>query len=87
MTVAEIALIVAVWGVIAWAVAVRLGPLVRRHQPTEPPAYAAFTQPPAGARWLRCDTTACGHMTTLHTPQPSGAYGCTGCGHTAGAGA
>ncbi|MFI2184569.1 hypothetical protein [Streptomyces sioyaensis] len=76
----ETLLVAAFWIVVAVAVALRLGPVLRRHQPTAVPPYARFSPPPPGARWLRCDTTTCGHMTTVHTPQPGGTYRCTGCG-------
>lgn len=33
-----------------------------------------------GSRWLRCDTTACAHLTRRHTPDGTG-YRCTDC-HT-----
>ncbi|MCR8574726.1 hypothetical protein [Streptomyces sp. Isolate_219] len=84
MSPAETALIVAVWVIVAVAVAARLGPVLRRHQPAAVPPYATFTPPPPGARWLPCHTTGCGHMTTIHTPQPGGAYRCTTCGTTKG---
>ncbi|MCZ1006376.1 hypothetical protein [Streptomyces lydicus] len=84
MSPAATVLVIAAWVIVAVAVAVRLGPLLRRHQPTAVPPYADFTVHPAGARWLPCDTTICGHMTTVHTPQPGGAYRCTTCGHTKG---
>ncbi|WP_431999276.1 hypothetical protein [Streptomyces sioyaensis] len=84
MSPAETLLLVAFWVLVAVAVALRLGPILRRHQPTAAPPYATFTVHPAGARWLACDTTICGHMTTIHTPQPGGAYRCTTCGHTKG---
>ncbi|MFG2826058.1 hypothetical protein ACGFWI_01020 [Streptomyces sp. NPDC048434] len=84
MSPTETGLVITVWVIVAVAVAARLGPLLRRHQPTAVPPYAAFTKHPAGARWLACDTTTCGHMTTIHTPQPGGAYRCFGCGHTKG---
>jgi hypothetical protein len=84
MSLPEILLVIAFWAVVAAAVALRLGPVLRRHQPAAVPPYARFTPPPPGARYLACDTTICGHMTTVHTPQPSGAYRCTNCGHTKG---
>ncbi|MFJ1695733.1 hypothetical protein ACIOHC_11365 [Streptomyces sp. NPDC088252] len=50
-----------------------------------------------GTRWLRCDTTICGHTTTRHTPTPVPAccdqagpgptprtWNCTWCGNTKG---
>ncbi len=33
-----------------------------------------------GARWLRCDTTTCAHLTRRHTPTTHG-WECTDC-HT-----
>lgn len=84
MSPAEIGLIIAAWVIVAVAVAVRLGPVLRRHQPAAVPPYATFTAPPPGARWLPCHTTVCGHMTTIHTPQTGGTYRCFGCGHTKG---
>lgn len=84
MSLTETLLIIGVWIVIAWAVAVRLGAAIRRHQVTAVPPYVDFTPPPPGARWLPCHTTVCGHMTTVHTPQPDGGYRCFGCGHTKG---
>lgn len=85
MSPAETLLLVLFWVLVAIAAALRLGPALRRraHAVAVPP-YAAFTVHPAGARWLACDTTICGHMTTVHTPQPGGAYRCTNCGHTKG---
>lgn len=83
MSTAVLGLVALVWIVVAMAVAVRLGSVLRRHQPAAPPAYATFTPPPPGARYLACHTTACGHMTTLHTPHGD-AWKCAGCGHTKG---
>ncbi|WP_030992194.1 hypothetical protein [Streptomyces sp. NRRL S-1813] len=84
MSPTEISLVIATWVIVAVAVAARLGPFLRRHQHAAVPPYATFAEQPTGARWLACDTTICGHMTTVHTPQPGGAYRCTGCGHTKG---
>ncbi|MGW7247745.1 hypothetical protein [Streptomyces decoyicus] len=85
MSLAETLLLLAFWAGVAVAVALRLGPILRRraHAVAVPP-YATFTQPPPGARWLMCDTTACARLQTIHTPQPGGAYRCTTCGHTKG---
>lgn len=84
MSPAETALVVAVWVIVAVAVALRLGPLLRRHQPAAVPPYATFTPPPPGARWLVCDTTSCARLSILHTQQPDGTYRCTSCGNTKG---
>ncbi|MEU7155127.1 hypothetical protein [Streptomyces chrestomyceticus] len=45
---------------------------------------ARFEEVPPGARWLACDTTACGHLTTRHVPDGSG-YRCIGCDTRKGA--
>ncbi|MFJ3258464.1 hypothetical protein ACIPK9_37255 [Streptomyces sp. NPDC086771] len=49
------------------------------------PAPSAATFSPTGittgTRWLVCDTTACAHLTTRHTPHGTG-YQCTRCGTT-----
>jgi len=85
MSRAETLLLVVFWIAVAVAVAVRLAAAIRRHQLADPaPQYARFTPPLPGARWLACDTTICGHMTTVHTPQPDGAYRCFNCGTTKG---
>lgn len=84
MSPTETVLVIAVWVAVAVFVALRLGPVLRRHQPAAVPPYAAFNTHPTGARWLPCDTTVCGDMTTIHTPQPGGAYRCSNCGHTKG---
>jgi uncharacterized protein (DUF2237 family) len=48
-----------------------------RHRAVPTPA-PAFTALEPGARWLVCDTTTCGHMTTRHLPADGG-YRCSGC--------
>ncbi|MES9587789.1 hypothetical protein ABWK57_02645 [Streptomyces sp. NPDC094045] len=63
------------------------------------PATSAATFSPTGAmdgtRWLVCDTTACAHLTTRHTPVPAccdqagtgpapTTWQCTRCGTTKG---
>ncbi|MEE1774486.1 hypothetical protein PUR34_41525 [Streptomyces sp. JV185] len=38
-----------------------------------------------GTRWLVCDSPACGHMTTRHTPATAPrTWACTWCGDTKG---
>ncbi|MFJ5820079.1 hypothetical protein ACIQGT_40270 [Streptomyces sp. NPDC093108] len=64
---------------ITWAA--RVAPLVAR--PTEPEP-ASFTEPEPGTRWLRCDTTTCGHLTRPHVPQPDGTWVCTVCADSKG---
>ncbi|MEU4205617.1 hypothetical protein AB0F64_37595 [Streptomyces sp. NPDC026294] len=41
-------------------------------------AAARFEEIPPGARWLACDTTTCGHLTTRHVPDGD-AYRCAEC--------
>ncbi|MFF5670308.1 hypothetical protein ACFY8S_09250 [Streptomyces hygroscopicus] len=45
-------------------------------QMSRPGHRPAFLPAPPGTRWLICHDTACGHMTTRHTPQPDGTYRC-----------
>lgn len=78
-----VALIVAVWLVIAWALAVRLGHHLR-HRPAAVP-HAQFHAVPDGTRYLACHNAGiCGHMQTPHVPAGGGLWRCTtpGCGHT-----
>ncbi|MGA5635023.1 hypothetical protein [Streptomyces lydicamycinicus] len=84
MSTTETVLVIAVWVAVAVFVALRLGPILRRHQPAAVPPYANFTPPPAGARYLACDTTICGHLAIVHAPQPDGTWKCTRCGHIKG---
>jgi hypothetical protein len=65
----------------------RLPALLRphgRHRATPPPAPEfRLADLVPGTRWLVCDETRCGHMTTRHLPTPAG-WTCTGCQTTKG---
>lgn len=85
ITAAAVVWAIAAWLIVAWAAAIRLGPILRRNTPPAPPV-AVFSSTPAGARWLVCDTTHCARTTTLHVPQTNGTWRCTttDCGHIKG---
>ncbi|MFH9248190.1 hypothetical protein ACH4LK_22510 [Streptomyces lydicus] len=77
-----VALIAAVWLIVAWALAVRVGHALRRRSAAVP--YAAFHSVPDGTRYLACHNAGvCGHMQTPHAPAGPGLWRCTtdGCGH------